>query len=545
MVRGVWCLIMLGVISASALADPARYWVFFNDKGVVPGQEMRALDQARGLISDRAMERRVRNGVFTLNDGDLPVCQSYIQQIAATGVHIRSASKWLNAVSIETTPAQLAQIELLDCVREVRRFSRAVSIGKPTRVEHSAVDSVEYGPSYAQNQLSGVPELHGRGLTGQGVLLCMLDTGFRTEHVSLMNLNYLAMRDFIWGDSIVHNEEGVDSADQHSHGTAVLSAAAGLDSNNIIGPAFGAQWMLAKTEYVPTETEVEEDYYVAGMEWADSAGAQITSSSLGYIDWYTQDQMDGRTTVVAQAVTEAQRRGILVVTAQGNERNSLWNAVISPADADSILAVGGVDSLGVLSGFSSPGPTADGRIKPDCSAQASDVYGAMAFTTDQYWRLSGTSLATPIVAGIAGLVMEAHPDWTAQQVRTAIMMSSSQSDMPDNDLGWGIVNGPAAVDYIFDSVNPRGAIPSAVSLIAFPNPANGLVTINLEIAKAQRGELVLYDVLGHKVLNWGGKTYSAGEHRVAFGAENLASGKYFLSFSGQTSHMTTPIVILK
>lgn len=545
MVRGVWCLLLLGLLSTSAFAESARYWVFFNDKGIVPGQEMRALDQARGLISERAMERRVRNGVFALNEGDLPVCQSYLQRLAATGVQIRSTSKWLNAASVEASPAQLSQIESLDCIKHVRRFSKSVSIEKPTRVEHSAVDSAEYGPSYAQNQLSGVPELHGRGLTGQGVLLCMLDTGFRTEHVSLVNLNYLAMRDFIWGDSIVHNEEGVDSADQHSHGTAVLSAAAGLDTNFIIGPAFGAQWMLAKTEYVPTETEVEEDYYVAGMEWADSAGADITSSSLGYIDWYTQDQMDGRTTVVAQAVTEAQRRGILVVTAQGNERNSMWNAVISPADADSILAVGGVDSLGFLSGFSSPGPTADGRTKPDCSAQASDVWGAMAFTTDQYWRLSGTSLATPIVAGIAALVMEAHPEWTAQQVRTAIMMSSSQADFPDNDLGWGIVNGPAAVDYIFDSVEPRGAIPTAVSLVAFPNPANGMVTIKLAINNPQRGELVLYDILGKEVVNWGKSAYASGEHQVAFGVENLASGRYFLSFSGQAQQLTTPIVILK
>ncbi|MBK8130158.1 MAG: S8 family serine peptidase [bacterium] len=258
----------------------------------------------------------------------------------------------------------------------------------------------------------------------------MLDTGFRTEHVSLSGLNYLAMRDFIFGDSIVHNEEGQDSSNQHLHGTAVLSAAAGLDSNNIIGPAYGAQWMLAKTEYVPTETEVEEDFYVAGMEWADSAGADITSSSLGYIDWYDQSDMDGQTTVVTQAVTEAQRRGILVVTAQGNERGSLWNSVIAPADADSILAIGAVDSLGLLSGFSSPGPTADGRVKPDCATMGSDVFCANATELDGYFRASGTSLATPIAAGIAALVMEANPEWTAQQVRAAILATASQASAP-------------------------------------------------------------------------------------------------------------------
>ncbi|MBK6766052.1 MAG: S8 family peptidase, partial [bacterium] len=383
-----------------------------------------------------------------------------------------------------------------------------------------------------------------RGLTGEGVLLCILDTGFETDHDCLESLDYLAMRDFINGDSIVSFEQGEDSSDQQYHGTLCLSAAAGLDSGSILGPAFGAQWMLAKTEYVPTETEVEEDYYVAGMEWADSAGVDITSSSLGYIDWYTQDQMDGHTTVVAQAVTEAQRRGILVVTAQGNERGSMWNAVISPADADSILAIGGVDSLGGLSGFSSPGPTADGRIKPDCAAQGSDVYCAAAYTQDVYFRASGTSLATPIAAGIAALVMEAHPDWTAQQVREAMMMSASQAETPDNDFGWGILSAPNAVDYEFSAVTPRAAVPANSSLIAFPNPANGLVTVSLQLSAPNTGSLVLFDLLGRQVMNWGSLKLTAGEHRVQFDIESLSSGRYFLNYAGD-HQMTTPIVILK
>lgn len=536
-------LVLLATLSL-AQAESNRYWVFFQDKGVVPGQEMRALDDARALISDRAMERRVRNGVLSLTRGDLPVCTSYVQQVAATGARIRTTSKWLNAVSVEATPTQLEMLNNLNCVSIVRRFSQRLAIDLPTRFEHAAIDSAEYGPSYAQYELSGVPEVHARGLTGEGVLLCILDTGFETDHDCLAPLNYLAMRDFINGDSIVSFEQGEDSLDQQYHGTLCLSAAAGLDSGNILGPAFGAQWMLAKTEYVPTETSVEEDYYVAGMEWADSAGADITSSSLGYIDWYTQDQMDGHTTVVAQAVTEAQRRGILVVTAQGNERGSMWNTVISPADADSILAIGAVDSFGMVSGFSSPGPTADGRIKPDCAAQGSDVYCAAAYTQDVYFRASGTSLATPIAAGIAALVMEANPDWTAQQVREAMKMSASQSETPDNDYGWGIISAPDAVDYIFSAVTPRAVVPANTALSAYPNPANGLVTISLDLAAAQTGTLALYDVLGREVLSWGSLRLAAGEHRVNLGVDALASGRYFLNYSGD-AELITPIVILK
>ncbi|MCB9358003.1 MAG: S8 family peptidase [Calditrichaeota bacterium] len=538
-------LFLLLAFASIASADSGRYWVFFTDKAVAPGQESRAFMEARANYSPRALERRARNGVFELSIGDLPVSASYVRQVAQTGARIRVTSRWLNSVSVEATPEQLRQIEVLRFVRETRRFSRSVSIEQPTRVEHAAVDTAEYGPSFAQNALCGVPELHARGLSGNGVLLCMLDTGFRTEHESLNGLNYLAMFDFINGDTIVHNEEGQDSFDQHSHGTAVLSAAAGLDSNNIIGPAFGATWMLAKTEYVPTETEVEEDYYVAGMEWADSAGADITSSSLGYIDWYTQDQMDGHTTVVAQAVTEAQRRGILVVTAQGNERGSEWNYIISPADADSILAVGGVDSMGVLWGGSSPGPTADGRTKPDICAQSSQTYCASAFGLDSYWRLSGTSLATPIIAGIAACVLEANPEWTAQQVREALKMTASNALTPDNDLGWGIANGPAAADYVFTSAAERPALPGSISMAVFPNPVNGFATLSLTLETPDKGAVVLYDLLGRQVLQLNSIDSHAGTTVLSFAVDQLASGKYFVQFAGSRQRVTAPLIILK
>ncbi len=531
-------------ITTLSFADTSRYWVFFNDKNIVPGQEQRALDDSRNLISARSIERRLHNGAAIVDFGDVPVCTQYVDQVRRLGVQIRTQSKWLNAVSIEATQLQIEQIRALPFVSETRPFSQRLCIDQPTRAQYSAVDSAEYGNSFRQNEICRIPELHERGLSGNGVLLCILDTGFRTEHEALDGLSYLAMRDFIFGDSIVHNEPGLDSAEQHWHGTACLSAMAGVDSNNIIGPAFGAQIMLAKTEYVPTETSVEEDYYVAGMEWADSAGADITSSSLGYIDWYTQNQMDGRTTVVAQAVTVAQRHGILVVTAQGNERGSNWNTVISPADADSILAIGGVDSFLVLSSFSSPGPTADGRTKPDCAAQATDVWSANAFTTDQYSRVSGTSLATPIAAGVAALIMEANPDWTAQQVRHAIMATASQAESPDNDLGYGIIDGVAAADYIFSSVSPRGTVPQTMSLTAYPNPVNGYITISLNIDHAQSGKLILFDLLGREVIAQD-KQVGAGANAFSLPVDQFSSGKYFLKFDGAEESATVPVVILK
>jgi serine protease AprX len=538
-------LLSLMLLLVSVSNASTRYWVFFKDKGVVAGQEQRALDNALSQISERSIARRLKNHVPLANFGDMQVCKHYVDQVHRTGAQVRVVSKWLNAVSVEANDAQLAQVRALSCVLDVERFSRRLSIEEPVRVESSALDSAEYGNSYRQNAMCRIPELHARGLSGRGVLLCMLDTGFMTDHVSLVDLNYLAMRDFIFGDSIVHNEEGQDSSDQHLHGTAVLSAAAGLDSNNIIGPAYGATWMLAKTEYVPTETAVEEDFYVAGMEWADSAGAEVTSSSLGYIDWYTQDQMDGRTTVVARAVTEAQRRGILVVTAEGNEGQSAWGTVISPADADSILAIGGVDSTEIYWPGSSPGPTADGRMKPDICAQSSETFCAAFFGNDAYWRLSGTSLATPIVAGICALVMEANPDWTAQQVRDAILATGSQANSPDNLLGHGIANAEAAADYVFSSVDPRHAVPSIMDLSAFPNPVNGIVNVVLTLEKSQTGTLALFDVLGRQVTTLSNETFGAGSTSLTLPVDGYASGRYFISFTGAQQSATVPLTILK
>ena len=285
------------------------------------------------------------------------------------------------------------------------------------------------------------------------------------------------------------------------HGSACLSTCGGYRDSVLIGPAYGATFLLAKTKWVPTETPPEEDNYVAALEWADSIGTDITSSSLGYIDWYTFQDLDGHTATTTRGVEVAASHGILCVTAAGNERSSDWGHLVCPADADSILAVGAVDSFRTIAGFSSPGPTFDGRIKPDICAMGVDVFCANIEVNNTYFRLSGTSLSTPIISGLAALVMEAHPDWTAQQVRTALKMTASQAQNPDNDFGWGIADGVAAVDYVFDdAVGPaRDPLPrSTILLSSYPNPVNGTAVIRLVIPSDAVGDLVLYNILGRE-----------------------------------------------
>ncbi|TMQ71106.1 MAG: hypothetical protein E6K80_06525, partial [Candidatus Eisenbacteria bacterium] len=269
--------------------------------------------------------------------------------------------------------------------------------------------------------------------------------------------------DFIHGDTMVDDEAGQDSSGQAFHGTMTLGCVAGSKPGTYSGGAFGATVALGKTEWVPTETPVEMDYWQFGAEWADSLGADVISSSLGYSTFdpgypsYTPADMDGRTTVVALAAIEAARRGITVVNSAGNSGNDpTWLKIISPADADSIVAVGAVDSTNVVTAFSSRGPTADGRIKPDVTAMGKGVLVPSFTAATGYLRESGTSFSAPLTSGVVALLLEAHPTWGPFEVREALRETALNHATPDTVIGWGLVQGLAAKAWIPTGVDaPR------------------------------------------------------------------------------------------
>ena len=229
----------------------------------------------------------------------------------------------------------------------------------------------------------------------------------------------------------------------------------------LIGPAFGADFILGKTENSEWERHIEEDDWIAGAEWADSLGADIISSSLGYREDftngeqdYTWEDMDGETTIVSKGALIAASRGILIVNSAGNEGNVSppENTLVAPADASSVLAVGAVNSSGQRTGFSSVGPTADGRIKPDVMAQGSSVYVAEESGVSNYEYVDGTSFSCPLTAGTAALLLEAHPNWTNLDIMEALKMTAANSSDPNNKIGWGIIDAEAASEYIFRKV---------------------------------------------------------------------------------------------
>ncbi len=434
-------------------------WVHFRDRDL----DETALEQALALATEelpaRTLKRRAKvfpSGMPLVDARDLPVSNEYLQQIVATGATLRRTSRWLNAASFEVPAGRIDQITRLDFVRRVDRVVRVVRAAIPTPVvdtaphpvpgEKSTAWILDYGESQAGMEQANVPPVHEMGYTGQGVVVGMLDTGFHTGHESLVDVPVLGTYDFVNDDPVVDLEAG-DPDNAISHGTVTLSNVAGYAPGQMIAPAYGASVLLAKTEDVADEYALEEDYWVAGLEWLEAQGADLVSASLGYYDWYTFDDLDGETAVTTIAADLAAGRGLLLVTAAGNERGSGWGAIIAPADADSVLSVGAVYADSTVTYFSSPGPTADGRIKPEVAALGYQNRAADPSDDTNYINASGTSLACPVVAGVAALVLERTPELTPMQLREALMMTAGQADSPDNDLGWGIVNAMDAVMY--------------------------------------------------------------------------------------------------
>jgi hypothetical protein len=464
-------------------------WVYFTDKGIPDASAFERDVRAAGdKVSARARARRAREtgGTFVPDYYDIPVRTPYVDAVRATGVQVRQVSRWLNAMTVVADEAQARRIASLEFVRAIlpARPSvrpepvskglpeegvspdpgdpRGTAPGGELELERraSALPGVElafpalpkplnYGNSLTALTGINVPAAHDSGWSGASVLLAMFDSGFDKNHNATSPLVRIGERDFIFHDGNTSNEAG-DVSGQWDHGTGCWSVAGGYYPNNVVGPAFNSRFAIAKTEDIRSETPIEEDNWVAAAEWADSLGIDVVSSSLAYRDFdgtandYPFSALDGYTTVVAQGAIIAARRGIVICTANGNEGpfpSSLW----SPADAESILAVGSVNNVDVVSGFSGRGPTADGRIKPDVVAQGESVWWAQAGTTSSVAPVNGTSLSTPLVAGGTALVREAHPEWTAMQVRDALKSTANNAATPNNDRGWGRINVIAAI----------------------------------------------------------------------------------------------------
>ena len=434
--------------------DRIKVWIYFTDKGIFSNEKyISALTIAERDLNPRSKWRRSKVRTSIVDFYDIPVNSIYIDSILSTGANLRVTSKWLNAISIEAILSQISRIANFPFVYKIEivlsgkrhPIQKKKILEKGIKVNQPDGLILNYGNSYDQLNQINVVAAHEAGYKGQGIIVLMLDTGYYTEHEAIHKDQIIAEWDFINNDSTTQNEPG-DSLYQHNHGTYTLSALGGSKDGMLYGPAFEANFILAKTENVPVEEPIEEDWYVAGLEWGESLGADVSSSSLGYIDWYDFNDLDGNTAVTTVAVDRAIANGMICVTAAGNEGTS---GIIAPADADSVISVGAVDTSGNLASFSSHGPTADSRIKPEVVARGVSTYCASASGLDYYINASGTSLSTPLVGGSIAVILSAHPDWTPMMVREVLLMTADNSDNPDNLYGWGLIDVMAAINYEF------------------------------------------------------------------------------------------------
>lgn len=451
----------------------ARVWVFFTDKGFADSAGF--VSAARNVsLSERAQRRRLKVGRADVLFADLPVSQSHMEAVVALGATFRRSSRWLNAASFDIPFERLPDVAALPIVAEilpVARFQSPEAIDGTVRTtegsEALSPETLDYGPSQYQSFLINIPAAHAQGLSGQGVTLTITDTGFRKTHDALKQSvsdgRVLAEYDFVENDSVTTMEVG-DPPTQWDHGTLVWSVAGGYAPGRLIGPAFGANFILCKTEDISSETAVEEDNWVAALEFADSVGTDVISTSLSYSDWYQYADMDGQTAVISRAASTCDALGIVMVPAAGNG-GPASGSVRAPADAFDILSVGAVDRSAILAAFSSRGPTYDGRIKPEVCAMGVDTYGAATGSDGTYRYASGTSLAAPLVAGAVCLILEARPDFTPAMVRRALQGTASRASQPGNDYGWGVIDvGKALIWPVNFGVSPAaGQMPLNVS----------------------------------------------------------------------------------
>lgn len=473
-------------IQSTTPSEQIKIWVYFKDKGTIDKNNYSVTE----LISERAAQRRAKvlPSNKLIDERDLPVNPRYIEQVSSKVSSIRYSSKWFNALSCYATAEEIEQLRSLPFIEKIdivasygkKKTEESFEIYEESN-EINKADSLNYGTSRKQVDQINVIPLHNKGIRGQGVIVGVFDNGFRLmNHESFAQMNIIAKYDFVDNDpypDVVPSGAG-------DHGVNTLSTIGGYKEGQLIGPAYKASYIIARTENDFSETPVEEDNWVRAIEWAESLGVDVTSTSLGYLTYdapytsWTWQNMDGNTTIITKAANRADTLGVVVVNSAGNEASTgTPNTLVAPADGFGVIAAGAVDSNGVRSYFSSYGPSYDGRIKPDVMAMGTAVKVASSSIVNGYSRVNGTSFSCPLTAGVAALILSAHPSLTPLQVRTAMKMTASKWKTPDNYYGYGILNATAAVDYYKPYIYH-----TALSGVKLNTPQNVIVTINSVIS---------------------------------------------------------------
>ncbi|MDH6355527.1 hypothetical protein M2132_001872 [Dysgonomonas sp. PH5-45] len=453
----IFIIVMATMLPVSVLAQNVEYKfrIYLTGKEGVDAGSVKAGD----YLSQRALDRRQRQGI-AFDEKDLPVSAAYTGAVEDLGCTVVSKSRWMNTLAVHCADSMVVdRLKQLPFVKDVVLVWRGVHRAKKRKEEKDLSDRAKknsnedyYGYSFNQIAVNNGQHLHEEGYRGEDMLIAVLDAGFTNIDTvrQFYRMNVVDTKNFVYG------EDNMFKSSQH--GLNVLSCMAINQPEVFVGTAPEANYVLLRTEDDNSEFPIEEDYWIAGAEYADSIGADLINSSLGYTHFgnngytygYTVNDLDGKTAFTTKAADIAIQKGMLVVCSAGNEGAKEWRKMSVPSDGEWVLAVGAVDKDSLLAGFSSRGPSADFRIKPDVMAVGKDTH--ILSSSAYIISSNGTSFSSPVLCGMIACLWQACRGATNYQIIQAVREAGNRFDSPNNDYGYGIPDMEKALQIVQDKM---------------------------------------------------------------------------------------------
>ncbi|MBL6657212.1 MAG: S8 family serine peptidase [Flavobacteriales bacterium] len=531
-------LLFIPFLSWSQEGVGYKLWIGFSDKGSITNTSYSASD----LLSERSIARRDKQNI-SIDYSDYPLSSDYLNTLKNLNFEVLNKSKWFNGVTALQSDSNaidsLVKMNFIQRIDTLGYFFVDTASRYSSKFDDIVITENTHDAAKNQIEMIGGMSLHAQGYQGQGMHIAVFDSGFRNAN-TIDAFSHLYTNNQILGTwDYVDREFSV--YEDNYHGMSVLSTMGGYLEDEFLGTAPKASYWLLRTEDVSSETLIEEYNWAVAAEFADSVGADIINSSLGYttFDYPWQDHsyadMDGKTTVISRAATMASRKGIIVCNSAGNSGNSNWKYIGAPADADSILSVGSVDGMQEVSSFSSYGPTSDGRVKPSVSAQGGNT--AIITQYNSIATSNGTSFSSPVIAGMTACLWQAHYDKSNMQIIDAIIQSAHLYEYPDEQLGFGIPNYALANALLLDLEDVN-----MPSLEIYPNPTYSDATVY--IYSANESEIT------YRILDLQGKLVDKGEipwsySRIAIDLPSLKSGVYVVEVKAGASTLTERLSVIQ
>jgi len=533
-------LLSLFIFPFLSFSQIQEAWIYLTDKENVQS----SIDNPISILTQRAIDRKNAHGVM-IDARDVPVNESYISQLKLqTGITVMAKSKWFNAVHVMGTETDINALSSLGFVANIDFADKSLNSGRLVQsknkfeVEESQVNFV-YGNTQNQVDMINADALHLQDYTGEGILIAVLDASFtNVETMSAFqrlrdNGDLLGGYDFVDGTSNVYayNSGGL------SHGTRVLSTMAGYIQDQFVGTAPDASYYLFRTEVGYSETPVEMSYWVEAAERADSLGVDVINSSLAYKDFdgtsydYTASEMNGITTFISKGANIAHEKGILVVNSAGNSgiNDGANGGIWAPADAEGVLSLGAVNSLGDVASFSSRGSAFQPTIKPDVMAQGQGAY--VVSESNTILTNNGTSFSSPITAGGLACLWQALPNATNTEIMSYVRQSASQYSTPDYNYGYGVPNLELALNIGLSVEEEKEN-----GFKIFPNPVSNTLYIKA-FYENEPMSLGIYNVLGKVVLQ-----KEITEANTDIDVTSLATGMYIISLKSNSTSKTFKLI---